>query len=103
MKQEQKALTLKTLSKSNIWDAQENDIFRLWDAAEKDTDLKDNLQHYLDIIKSAFEMEEVKVDNPTVIAKYEERGFKIGQIRTDENNKTKWAVKKRPKIGRAHV
>lgn len=96
MKQEQKALTLKTLSKSNIWDAQENDIFRLWDAAEKDTDLKDNLQHYLDIIKSAFEMEEVKVDSPTVIAKYEERGFKIGQIRTDENNKTKWAVKKRP-------
>ena len=27
MKQEQKALTLKTLSKSNIWDAQENDSY----------------------------------------------------------------------------
>ena len=40
MKKE-KALTLKTLTKSNVWDIQENDVFRLWEAAEKDADLKD--------------------------------------------------------------
>ena len=40
MKKE-KALTLKTLTKSNVWDIQENDVFRLWEAAEKDSDLKD--------------------------------------------------------------
>ena len=41
MKKE-KALTLKTLNKSNVWDIQENDVFRLWEMAERDSDLKDN-------------------------------------------------------------
>ena len=68
---DKKALTLKTLNKSNVWELQENDIFRLWEAGEKDADLKDNIRHYTDIIKSAFEMEEVKVDKPEVIKKYE--------------------------------
>ena len=43
-----KALTLKTLNKSNVWDLQENDIFRLLEAGEKDADLSDNIKHYLD-------------------------------------------------------
>ena len=50
MKQE-KTITLKTLSKSSVWDIQENDVFRLWEAAEKDNDLKDNQRRYLDIIQ----------------------------------------------------
>ena len=54
-----KALSLKTLTKGNVWDIQENDIFRMWEAAEKDSDMKDNLRHYSDIIRSAFEIEEV--------------------------------------------
>ena len=40
---DKKAITLKTLNKSNIWDLQENDVFRLLEAAEKDTDAKDCL------------------------------------------------------------
>ena len=95
MKQ-QKALTIKTLTKSNAWELQENDIFRLWDAAEKDVDLSDNVRHYTDIIKSAFEIEEIKVDRPEVIAKYEERGFKVGEVKIDDSVKVKWAIKKRP-------
>jgi hypothetical protein len=95
MKQ-QKTLTLKTLTKSNVWDIQENDIFRMWEAAEKDADLKDNLNHYMDVIRSAFEVEEIKIDKPVVINKYEERGFKIGTLRTDDSDKKKWAIKKRP-------
>ena len=51
-----KGLTLKALNKSSVWDLQENDIFRMWEAAEKDADLKDNMRHYIDVIKSAFEM-----------------------------------------------
>ena len=66
---DKKGLTLKTLNKSNIWDLQENDIFRMWDVAEKDSDIKENARHYIDIIKSAFDMEEVKVDKPEVIKK----------------------------------
>ena len=95
MKQ-QKALTLKTLTKSNVWEVQENDIFRMWEAAEKDADLKDNRKHYIDVIRSAFEIEEVKIDKPVVIGKYEARGFKVGTMRVDDGDKTKWAIKKRP-------
>jgi len=91
-----KALSLKTINKGNVWEIQENDVFRLWEAAEKDADLKDNMRHYIDILKSAFEIEEVKVDKPEVTKKYEARGFKIGSVRIDENTKIKWAVKKRP-------
>lgn len=66
MKKE-KALTLKTLTKSNVWDIQENDVFRLWEAAEKDSDLKDCQNKYVAIIRSAFEIEEVKINKPEVI------------------------------------
>ncbi len=97
MRQKDKSiLTLKTLTKSNVWDIQENDVFRMWEAAEKDADLKDNFRHYTDILRSAFDLEEVKIDKPEVIAKYEARGFKIGVVRVDESSKTKWAIKKRP-------
>jgi hypothetical protein len=91
-----KTLTLKTLNKSNVWDIQENDIFRMVESAQKDADLKDNMRHYLDIIKSAFDIEEVKIDKPEVIKKYEARGFKVAQIKTDDNEKVKWAIKKHP-------
>lgn len=95
MKKE-KALTIKTLSKSNVWELQENDIFRLWDAAEKDIDLTDNVRQYTSIIKSAFEIEDIKIDKPEIIAKYEARGFKIGEVKIDNNERVKWAIKKRP-------
>lgn len=94
MKKE-KTLTLKALTKSSVWDIQENDVFRLWESAEKDADLKDNQRRYIDIIRSAFEMEEVKVDKPIVLDKYAQRGFKIGTIRIDDAN-VKYAIKKRP-------
>ncbi len=94
---DKKALTLKTLNKSNIWDCQENDIFRMWEAAEKDSELKENMRHYNDIIKSAFDIEELSTEKPEIIKKYEARGFKVAALRGgDENAKTKWAVKKRP-------
>ena len=50
----QKTLTLKNLTKSSAWDVQENDIFRMLENAEKDSEIKDNLRHYTDIIKNAF-------------------------------------------------
>ena len=34
-----KALSLKTLTKSSVWDIQENDIFRMLSAADKDAEL----------------------------------------------------------------
>ena len=93
---QQKVLTLKTLNKSNVWDIQENDVYRMWNAAEKEPDLKDNVRQYVDILRSAFDIEEVKIDRPEVISKYEARGFKVGFVKIDDSTKVKWAIKKRP-------
>lgn len=93
---ENKAITLKTLTKSSVWDIQENDVFRMWESAERDADLKENMRRYTDIIRTAFELEELKTDRPEVIRKYEDRGFKIGLIRTGENTRQEFAIKKRP-------
>lgn len=95
MKQ-QKTLTLKTLTKSNVWEVQESDIFRMWESTEKDADFKDNRRHYLDVIRSAFEIEEVKIDKPEIINKYEVRGFKVGTLHINDNGIDKWGLKKRP-------
>ena len=65
-----KSLTLKALNKSSIWDIQENDVFRLWESAEKDAEMRDNLRHYQDIIRSAFLIEEIPDDSKPVREKY---------------------------------
>lgn len=90
-----KTLTLKTLSKGNVWELQENDIFRLWEMAERDADIRENTSHYITIIKSAFEVEEIKVDKPEVVNKYISRGMTVGTLKTAEGERSKWAIKKR--------
>ena len=92
----QKALTLKNLTKSSAWDVQENDIFRMLENAEKDSEIKDNLRHYTDIIKNAFIIEEIKDESPLIKAKYEKQGYKISQFKFDESSKIVWAIKKKP-------
>ena len=93
---DKKALTLKTLTKSNVWDVQENDIFRMWDAAEKDAEVKDNLRRYVDIIRSAFMVEELKNDSQILKTRFEKQGYKVGVVRFDESQSITWALKKRP-------
>lgn len=82
-------MTLKTLTKSNVWDIQENDVFRLWETADKDAELKGNTRRFLDIIKSAFDLEEIKIDKPEIVKKYEARGFKTGIMKMDDGTKKK--------------
>ncbi len=93
---ERRSLTLKTLSKSNVWDLQENDIFRMLESSAKDSDMKDNIPHYLNIIKSAFEIEEIGGDRPETARKFEDRGFKVGVMRTEDGKKQRIGIKKRP-------
>jgi hypothetical protein len=93
---EKKGLTLKTLTKSSVWDIQENDIFRLWEGAEKDVDVKDNVRHYIDIIRAAFMIEEINGESKLQKQKYEKLGYKVGLVKMDENLKVTWAIKKRP-------
>ena len=94
-KKEEKGLNLKTLSKSSVWDLQENDVFRLLDTVEKDTDMRENFHHYLDIIRSAFLVEELKDDDKRVKQKYTNLDYKVGSVKTDDA-KLILAIKKRP-------
>ena len=90
------SLSIKAITKSSVWDIQENDVFRMWEAATKDAEVKENILHYLDIFKSAFLIEEIKDDVMMTKKSYEKRGFKVAQIKFDENLKFAWAIKKRP-------
>lgn len=93
-----KVISLKTLTKNNVWDIQENDIFRMLEDADKDADVKDNKRHYVDIIRTAFMIEELNDDSVIVKNKYERMGYKVGSVRLDDTTKNIWAVKKRPII-----
>ena len=94
--EEQKVLTIKSLNKSSVWDMQENDIFRMWEASDKDPEVRENVRHYQDIIRSAFMIEEVKSDSPKVREAYEKQGYKVAAVKLDENVKVTWALKKKP-------
>ena len=89
-------MSIKAVTKSSVWDIQENDVFRMWEAASKDAEVKENVNHYLDIFKSAFLIEEIKEDVMLMKKSYEKRGYKVAQIKFDENMKFAWAIKKRP-------
>lgn len=95
MTNEKKQPTLATLTKSNIWELQENDIIAMWKDAEKDSDILENTSHYISIIRTAFDVEELKIDKPEVIKKYEARGMVVGEVIIGDGGKKKWAFKKR--------
>lgn len=90
-----KMLTLKALTKSNVWELQENDVFHLWNSADKDADVSENYNRYITIIRTAFEIEEVKYDRPEILKKYEARGMTVSVLNIGET-KVKYAIKKRP-------
>lgn len=98
MKTEKTAFTLKDLTKGTVWDMQESDVFAMFEQADKDDDVVDNAKRYLDILRTAFDMEEVKVDKPEIIKKYEDRGMRVGVLHLPSSNREKvdhkWAVKK---------
>ena len=91
-----KGTGLKNLTKSSVWDLQENDVFRMLESGAKDAEIRENLRHYVDIIRSAFMMEELKDDDKVVKQKYTKLGYKVSAVKTGEDTKIVWAVKKRP-------
>lgn len=68
----------------------------MWEAALKDAEVKESIQHYVDIFKSAFLFEEIKDDSAPVKKSYEKRGYKVATLKFEENLKFTWAIKKRP-------
>lgn len=95
-----KVFSLKSLNKSTVWDVQENDIFRMLETADKDSELRENLRRYTDIIRSAFMIEEVKFKDhdelDLIKKKYTKQGYKVSQVKVDEQLTITWAIKKRP-------
>ena len=89
-------LLLKTTTKSSVWDIQENDVFRMFEAATKDAEVKENVNHYVNIFKSAFLFEDVPDDSAPTKKSFEKRGYKVASIKFDEGRHYLWAIKKRP-------
>ena len=91
-----KGTGLKNLTKSSVWDYQENDVFRMLEAGSKDAEIKENLRHYTDIIRSAFMIEELKDDDKIQKQKFTKLGYKVGSIKLGDEAKMVLAIKKRP-------
>ena len=89
-------LSLKTLTKSSVWDIQENDIFRMLDVGLKDADVKENFRHYTDIIRCAFEIQEIPEVTPAIKKAYTKQGYKVGEIKFDEDTHMIWVLRKKP-------
>ena len=92
------SLSIKAVTKGSVWAISENDVIRMWKEATRDAEVKKNVNHYLDIFKSAFIIEEIKEDVTLVRKSYEQRGYKMAQIMFDETMLFTWAVKKKPII-----
>ncbi len=90
------SLTIKSVTKSSVWDIQENDVYRMFEAATKDAEVKENVNHYVNIFKSAFLFEELPDDSAATKKSYEKRGYKVASIKFDEGRHYLWAIKKRP-------
>ena len=89
-------MSLKTLTKSTVWDVQENDIFRMLDSAMKDADIRESFRHYTDIIRSAFEIVEIPELTPVIKKSYTKQGYKVGDIKIDEDKHVVWGLRKKP-------
>lgn len=88
---------MKTLTKSTVWDASENDIFRLMGKA--DPDAEGCGKRLMATLRSAFLVEELKGNEEAMKiakAKYEKLGWKVGTVCLDEKQHATWALKKRP-------
>lgn len=90
------AQSLKSITKSTVWDIQENDILRMVESGVKDPEVRESLRHYIDIIRCAFEIIELKEITPQQKKAYTKQGYKIAEIKTDDDAKYIWGLRKKP-------
>lgn len=89
------SLPIKAVTRNSVWGLQEDDAIRMWKEATGDAEVKKNVNHYLNIFKSAFIIEEIKEDVTLARNSYEQRDYKVAQIMFDETMPFTWAVKKK--------
>lgn len=76
--------SLKNVSKGEIWEYQESTVFQMLKKTEKEMDFFDFVPHCISIIKSAFIVEQYKVEDTLVQKSLEKQGFKLGTYKIDE-------------------
>lgn len=94
-----KPLNLKNLTKGNVWDLEEKDVFRMLEAGEKDADTKDSMRHYYDLLRGAFMIDEIKSEGQVATAekkKFERLDYKVGQVKLATGGTRTIALKKKP-------
>jgi hypothetical protein len=90
------ALSLKSLTKSSIWDVQENDVFRMMESGMKDADIRESFRHYVDLVRNAFEIVEIPELTPAIKKSYTKQGYKVGEIKFEEDQHIVWGLRKKP-------
>ena len=90
------AQSLKSITKSSVWDIQENDIIRMIEAGMKDPEVRESMRHYADIIRCAFEILEFKDITAQQKKAYTKQGYKICEIKSDEDSNYVWGLRKKP-------
>ncbi len=93
---ENNALSLKALTKSSVWDIQENDVFRMLESGLKDPEIRENVRHYVDIIRNAFEIVEIPEITPEARKDFTKRGYKVGQLKLEDDRYMNWGLRKKP-------
>ena len=66
------------------------------DSGLKDADVKENFRHYTDIIRCAFEIQEIPEITPNIKKAYTKQGYKVGEIKLDEETRLNWVLRKKP-------
>ena len=90
------AQSLKSITKSSVWDVQENDIIRMIETGVKDPDIRESLRHYIDVIRCAFEILDLKDATPQQRKAYTKQGYKVCEIKGDDNDNFVWGMRKKP-------
>ncbi len=90
------AQSLKSITKSSVWDVQENDIIRMMETGVKDIEIRENLRHYIDVIRCAFEILDLKDATPQQKKAYTKQGYKVCEVKGDENENFVWGLRKKP-------
>ena len=89
-------LTLDDLTKNNIWTVTSSELSQMIiNAKKKKEDFVENEKHYMNIIKTVFDIQYLKKENTNVVETLERTGYEIFST-TEENGNNAIAIRKHP-------
>ena len=95
MKQKTK-LTLDDLTKNNIWTVTSGELSQMIiNAKKKREDFMENETHYMNIIKTVFDIQYLKKEDTNIVETLERTGYEIFST-TEENGNNAIAIRKHP-------